>query len=111
VTRQGTDADDKEPPLLPDEKLALPDALAAYTISGAYANHQERETGSLETGKAADLIVLNKNLFSIPAAEIHSTKCVLTILDGTEVFRDDSFPQQDVALSQQKLKHIAGTAQ
>ena len=45
---------------IPDERLDLPTAIAAYTIGGAHANFWEKETGSLETGKSADLIVLIK---------------------------------------------------
>jgi len=96
VTRQSIDQN-KLDPLLPDQKLALPDALAAYTINGAFVNHEEHETGSIEPGKAADLIVIDKNLFAIDPHEIHKAKVVLTMLDGVEAFRDESFPIQDVA--------------
>lgn len=96
VTRQPPDKPN-EPTWLPDERLALPDAIAAYTIGGAYANHDEADNGSIEVGKAADLIVLDKNVFAIPKMEIGKAKVVLALLDGTEVFRDESFPQQDVA--------------
>jgi len=103
VTRQSIEPN-KQAPLLPDEKLALPDALAAYTINGAFVNHEEHETGSIEPGKAADLIVIDENLFAIEPAEIHKAKVVLTLLDGLEVFRDESFPQQDVASLQQSAQ-------
>ena len=43
--------------------------IALYTINAAYANHLERETGSIEVGKLADLIVLDRNLFDGPALE------------------------------------------
>ena len=65
--------------------------LAAYTITAAYATRQERETGSIETGKLADLIVLDRNLFAIPVTEIHRAKVLLTLLEGSEVWRDSSF--------------------
>jgi predicted amidohydrolase YtcJ len=108
VTRQSIDQNKLEP-LLPDQRLALPDALAAYTINGAFVNHEEHETGSLEPGKAADLIVLDKNLFAIDPSEIHKAKVVMTMLDGAEVFRDESFPQQDVAqLKSTSQKAYAG---
>jgi predicted amidohydrolase YtcJ len=76
---------------LPEELVDLPMMLAAYTINGAYVNFQERQTGSIEVGKAADLIVLDKNLFDIPSHEIHKTKVLLTLLDGHEVHRDVSW--------------------
>ena len=91
VTRRGI----KEPPgpaWLPEEAVDLPLMLAGYTINGAFVNFQESETGSIEVGKAADLIVLDRNLFEIPAHEIHLAKVLLTVLEGKEVFRDTSFP-------------------
>ena len=75
------------PAWIPEERIALPDAIAAYTIRGAYLSFSEKETGSIEVGKAADLIVLDRNLFEIPAAQIHEAKVVLTLLDGREVYR------------------------
>jgi len=66
--------------------------IASYTINGAYVNFEETETGSIEVGKAADLIVLDRNLFEIPAHEIHLTKVLLTLLDGQEVYRHANFP-------------------
>ncbi len=50
-----------------------------------------RETGSIEVGKAADLIVLDRNLFDIPAEEIHRAKVLMTLLEGKEVYRDSGF--------------------
>jgi predicted amidohydrolase YtcJ len=88
VTRRGL----KEPPgaaWLPEELIDLPTMIAAYTINGAYVNFQEKETGSLEVGKAADLIVLDKNLFDIPPHEIHTVKVLSTIIDGVEVFKSE----------------------
>jgi predicted amidohydrolase YtcJ len=71
---------------LPDELVDLPTMIAAYTVNGAYLSHQEKITGSLEVGKAADLIVLDRNLFEIPASDIHKVKVVLTLLEGKEVW-------------------------
>lgn len=66
VTRRGVD-DSTGSAWIPQEIVDLPTMFAAYTINGAYVNHQENETGSIEAGKAADLIVLDRNLFEIPA--------------------------------------------
>lgn len=74
------------PPLEPDEALTLEQALRAYTLNVAYVNHLDKETGSLAVGKSADLIVLDRNLFETPAREIHSTKVLLTLFQGREVF-------------------------
>ena len=79
------------PAWIPEETVDLPLMIAAYTINGAYVNFQESETGSIEIGKAADLIVLERNLFDVPAHEIHRVKVLATLLDGKEVFRDPDF--------------------
>jgi predicted amidohydrolase YtcJ len=63
--------------------------LALYTINAAYQNHLERETGSVEVGKLADLIVLNRNLFKTPAEEIHTVRVLCTLLEGKPVFERD----------------------
>jgi predicted amidohydrolase YtcJ len=81
------------PAWLPEELVDLPTALAAYTIQGARLGFQEAETGSIEAGKAADLIVLDRNLFEIEPHEISETKVLLTLLEGEEVFRDPAFTE------------------
>lgn len=81
----------KVPAWLPNEAADLATMIAAYTINGAYVQHQENLTGSLEVGKAADFIVIDKNLFDIPTEEIHNTTVLWTVLDGKEVHRHTSF--------------------
>jgi predicted amidohydrolase YtcJ len=65
--------------------------IASFTYNGAYANFLENELGSLEVGKRADIVVLEKNLFEIPSTEIAQTKVLLTLVDGEVVFRDSVF--------------------
>jgi len=91
VTRRGPDAPEG-PPWIADEVVDLRTVLTAYTAGGAYAAGQEARYGTLEVGKAADLVVLDRNLFRIPATQIHSAKVLLTLLDGREVWRAASFP-------------------
>lgn len=79
------------PAWLPKERISLPDAIAGYTIRGAYLDFTEKETGSIEVGKAADLVVLDRNLFEIPPSQIHETKVLWTLLDGKEVYRAQGF--------------------
>ena len=86
VTRRELGAD-SGPAFLPEECVGLPEMLAAYTIAGAYTAFEEGETGSIEVGKSADLIVLDRNLFEVPPEKIHETKVVLTLLEGREVYR------------------------
>lgn len=79
------------PAWLPEERIGLPDAIAGYTIGGAYLDFTEHETGSIEAGKAADLIVLDRNLFEIPARAIHEARVLWTLLEGREVYRAAEF--------------------
>ena len=89
VTRRSVD-EPAGPAWLPEERADLPRMLAAYTINAAFAHRTERETGSLESGKLGDIIVLDRNLFDVPVTEIHSVKVLLTLLEGREVYRDSS---------------------
>lgn len=91
VTRRGL-TDGPGPAWIPEELVDLPTMIAGYTINGAYVNFEETETGSIEVGKLADLIVLDRNLFEIPAHEIHLTKVLLTVLEGQVVHRAAEFP-------------------
>jgi hypothetical protein len=79
------------PVLNPEERVDLPRMLAAYTINAAYATRLERETGSLEAGKAADLVVLDRNLFTLPPSQIQQAHVLLTMLEGQAVWRDTTF--------------------
>jgi predicted amidohydrolase YtcJ len=72
-------------PFLPSERIDLATALAAFTIGSAYVNHAEPETGSIEVGKQADLVVLDRNLFGQPADEIALAQADLTIVNGAVV--------------------------
>jgi len=68
---------------------AIPDLLAVirmHTINSAYQMHREREFGSIEAGKQADLIVLSQNLFDVPTEKISDTKVLLTMLGGKVVY-------------------------
>jgi predicted amidohydrolase YtcJ len=73
---------------LPDERIDLATALAAFTMGSAYANHREHDTGSIEVGKRADLAVLDRNVFAHPAGEIADARCLETYVDGDRVFAD-----------------------
>lgn len=73
---------------MPEERIALEDAIAAFTINAAFVNHLDTTTGSIEVGKRADLIVLNQNLFDIPAEAISDTEVLLTLFGGEPVYGD-----------------------
>jgi predicted amidohydrolase YtcJ len=80
------------PAWLPEETVDLSTMLRAYTAGGAYAAGTEARTGTLEIGKAADLIVLDRDLYRIPVTEIHAVRVLLTMLDGRDVWKDRSLP-------------------
>jgi len=80
-------------PLWPEEKVDLKTLIECATINGAYAAFLENETGSLEVGKMADLIVLDKDLFKLPAEDINKARVLNTILEGREVY--GSFDKND----------------
>lgn len=88
VSRIPTD-DRSAEPFLAHECLDLPAALEAFTIGSAYVNHRDVDSGSIETGKAADLVVLDRNLFDgdAPAGE---AKVLATLVDGAPVHVDSS---------------------
>lgn len=75
-----------EKALCRQECLSLESAIQAYTLGGAYANFWEKQTGSLQVGKSADLIVLSDNLFKIPACKISKTKVLMTVFEGQVIF-------------------------
>jgi predicted amidohydrolase YtcJ len=87
ITRMGSDGETTEP-FLPEQRIDLPLALAAFTVNAAYVNTHERETGSVEAGKYADLIVLDRNLFDIDPREISDTSVLLTMVEGQVVHGD-----------------------
>lgn len=75
------------PPFLPEERLELATALSAYTSGSAYVNHSDADTGTLEPGKLADLVLLDRNPFELAEAEIYTARAVGTWVEGEQVFR------------------------
>ena len=84
ITRQGATGELNEPLLL-EESIDLKTAIDAFTINAAYVNKLETQTGSLEVGKLADLVVLDRNLFEIEAHDISETNALLTLFEGQVV--------------------------
>lgn len=66
-------------------------AVRAYTLDAAYTLRQEQDTGSLEVGKQADLVVLDRNIFQLPVNQIGKARVLWTLLGGEEVYRDTAF--------------------
>jgi len=77
----------------PAEGLSARDALALYTTRAAFACHRESEIGSLEPGKLADFVVLDKNPLEAEPEQIPGIAVLATVLGGTPVHQDaDIFP-------------------
>lgn len=70
----------------PEEKIPLADALIAYTYGSAYSHNRETELGTLEEGKLADIIVINRNLFHCTPDEIRKSSVIFTMVDGKIIF-------------------------
>jgi predicted amidohydrolase YtcJ len=91
ITRCEPGETNPEEILGPQECMTLEDMIASFTINGAYANFLEHETGSIEMGKKADMVVLEDNLMEIPISEIAHTKVLMTLFEGQTVYREASF--------------------
>jgi predicted amidohydrolase YtcJ len=85
VTRQTTDGKNPEG-WFPEQKISLSEALKSSTLNGAYAEYAEKDKGSLQTGKLADLAVLDQDLFKIVPEQIKNVKVSMTIVGGQVVF-------------------------
>ncbi|MEV6341890.1 amidohydrolase [Actinoplanes sp. NPDC051851] len=73
----------------PEQRLDLGTALAAYTAGSAYVNHRD-DSGSLRAGNVADLVVLDRDPFEVPSAEIGALKVEATYVAGTHVYQAGS---------------------
>lgn len=87
VTRMNPE-DDQDSVFIPEERISLEEAIAAFTINAAFTNHLDARTGSIETGKMADLVILDQNLFEIPPARISETSALVTLFEGRTVHGD-----------------------
>lgn len=76
-----------------DQALTRAEALRSFTLAAAFAARQEDRLGSLEPGKWADFIVIDRNYFEVPAAEIDDIKVMETWVGGTRVFTREAEEQ------------------
>ena len=72
---------------VPQERISLEDAIRGYTLGAAIAGRREKTEGSLATGKVADLIVVDRDLFRIEPTEIGKTEVLLTMVGGKVVYQ------------------------
>ncbi len=91
VTRRRADGTPGESGWCPDQRLTVAEAVRAYTLGAAYAAGEEQDKGSLRVGKVADLVVLDRDIFGIPAMEILQARVLGTMVDGVWQHRAGGF--------------------
>ncbi|AUG75508.1 amidohydrolase [Kitasatospora sp. MMS16-BH015] len=85
VNRRAPHSGSEQPAFYPEQALTLAQAFTAYTAGSAWANHLDAETGTVEPGKCADLVVLDRDPFAGPPEEIGATEVRMTFVDGRAV--------------------------
>jgi hypothetical protein len=88
----------------PEQRMSREEALHAYTIGNAYAAFQETTKGSLKAGKLADIVVLSKDILTVPEEEIPQTQVLLTVLGGKIVYRNHRAGLHSQGTERQKLE-------
>jgi len=86
ITRATLDGKNEEG-WVPEQKINIEDAIKAYTITPAYASFEENIKGSIQPGKLADIIILDKDITKITAKEIWNTKVDITIVGGKIMYQ------------------------
>jgi hypothetical protein len=85
VTRRTLD--DRNPGgWVPEQRIGVEDALRAYTAAGAYASYEEGEKGTLESGRLADLVLIDRDLTRVPPETIRDARVMLTVVGGQVIF-------------------------
>ena len=79
----------------PEQAVDLATAIEIFTRNGAHAMRLERSTGSIEVGKHADMIVLDRNLFEVPPEQIGDTRVLATLLEGRAVYESGKVRQEE----------------
>jgi predicted amidohydrolase YtcJ len=90
ITRQARRDENPRKPFLPDQALTIDEAVIGYTSHAARASWRDAYSGMLRPGFSADLIVLDQDIFAVPADRISETRVLLTLFKGREVWRDPS---------------------
>jgi predicted amidohydrolase YtcJ len=76
--------------MFPEEALSREDAIRMYTIHNAYIMHEEKKKGSLEPGKLADLILIDRDVLKCPEKDIAGTQVLMTVVGGKVVYEKKS---------------------
>jgi predicted amidohydrolase YtcJ len=72
---------------IPKEKISVVEAIRAYTETSAWVEFAEKEKGTLEIGKLADIVILSDDIHVIPSHDIRNVKVLVTIVGGTIVYQ------------------------
>lgn len=80
------DPDDLDAVLNPDQRVTIDDMVESFTINGAWTTRMENITGSVEKGKLADLVVLDRNIFDISSRELQNVNVLMTISEGDIIY-------------------------
>ena len=80
---------------IPEEKIALDEAVRAYTAAGAWASFDDQRKGTLERGMLADIVILSRDIFELPPEHLLDAEVVTTIMDGKVVYRRDVVDDTD----------------
>ncbi|MGB8313087.1 MAG: amidohydrolase [Aestuariivirga sp.] len=91
ITRQPPRKNGDHPVFLPEQRMTREECVKGYTVFAAEAAWRARDTGSLSVGKYADLIVLDRDIFTCNVYDIGDTEVLLTMLGGKEVHRSEKF--------------------
>lgn len=108
ATRQNPKKPDSAP-WMPEERVPLERLLEAYTAGGAWINRWEKETGSLEVGKAADFVIVDRDVLATPILEVGKTQVLATYVDGQLVFQRQAGSAADLPTGRRmfsKLRHV-----
>lgn len=71
---------------VPEQRITVAEAVHAYTVGSAFAEHQEKVKGSLEAGKLADLVVLTDDIFRIKPDDLDKARVYMTVFDGSVIY-------------------------
>jgi predicted amidohydrolase YtcJ len=72
---------------VPEQRITVAEAVHAYTVGSAFAEHQEKVKGSLEAGKLADLAVLTDDIFRMPPDDLDKARVYMTVFDGSVIYQ------------------------
>ena len=90
VTRQTREGKPAEG-WVPEQRVSVAQAVEAYTLDAAFSGHRDRQEGSIEPGKLADLIVVSQDIFQVDAHAIGATEALLTMVGGKIVYESPAW--------------------